>query len=181
MVLEPLLLKRRATSGEASMHPKQTGGPSLKNLRIKIQESNFDVSDELATLRNGQPGVGAVASFVGIVRDLNDDLSVSTMHLEHYPGMTEKAIEAIAHEANERWQLAGVTVIHRVGLLKPLDQIVLVAVASAHRGDAFGACEFIMDYLKTRAPFWKRETTPDGDRWVDARATDDTAAERWQR
>ena len=151
----------------------------MKNLRIKVQESNFDVSDELATLRKDQPGVGAVVSFVGVVRDLNDDLSVSTMHLEHYPGMTERAIESIANEANDRWQLMGVTVIHRVGLLEPLDQIVLVAVASAHRGDAFDACEFIMDYLKTRAPFWKRETTPDGDRWVDARATDDKAAERW--
>ena len=153
----------------------------MNNLRIKVQESNFDVSDELATLRKDQPGVGAVASFVGVVRDLNDDLSVSTMHLEHYPGMTERAIEAIAHEANERWQLAGVTVIHRVGLLKPLDQIVLVAVAERASRRRLRRLRIHHGLPKTRAPFWKRETTPDGDRWVDARATDDTAAERWQR
>ena len=132
----------------------------MDKLKIEVCEADFNVSDELANLREGQPGIGAVASFVGVVRDLNDDRTVSTMHLEHYPGMTEKAIEAIVEEAEQRWQLMGCTVIHRVGALEPLDQIVLVAVASAHRGDAFAACEFIMNYLKTRAPFWKSESIP---------------------
>ena len=124
--------------------------------------------------------IGAVASFLGLVRDLNDGASVSAMTLEHYPGMTEKALEAIVAEAKQRWNIYDALVIHRVGPLKPCDQIVLVAVSSAHRGEAFAACEFIMDYLKTRAPFWKKEDTPDGGRWVDARDSDDSAAARWQ-
>ena len=130
-------------------------------------------------MRAGNPTVGAVASFVGVVRDRNDGDAVATLTLEHYPGMTEKAIEAIVAEARSRWSIIDVTVVHRVGELKPLDQIVLVVVAGAHRGEAFAACEFIMDYLKTRAPFWKKEQTPEGPRWVDARASDDDAAERW--
>ena len=121
-----------------------------------------------------------MATFVGVVRDLNEGAAVSAMHLEHSPGMTEKALEEIVVEARGRWDIYDALVIHRVGPLKPCDQIVLVAVTSAHRGEAFAACEFIMDYLKTRAPFWKRETTPDGARWVDARETDDSAAARWQ-
>ena len=124
--------------------------------------------------------IGAVASFLGLVRDLNDGASVSAMTLEHYPGMTEKALEAIVAEAKQRWNIYDALVIHRVGPLKPCDQIVLVAVSSAHRGEAFAACEFIMDYLKTRAPFWKKEDTPDGGRWVDARDSDDSAAARWR-
>jgi len=120
-----------------------------------------------------------VASFVGLVRDRNDGAAVATMTLEHYPGMTEKAIRAIVDEARGRWQMIDCTVIHRVGELRPTDQIVLVAVASGHRGDAFAACAFIMDYLKTQAPLWKKEATPDGARWVDARASDDAAAARW--
>jgi len=125
------------------------------------------------------PAVGAVASFVGLVRDRNDGAAVATMTLEHYPGMTEKAIAGIVEQAKGRWAIIDCTVIHRVGELQPTDQIVLVAVASAHRGEAFAACEFIMDYLKTQAPFWKKEATPEGARWVDARASDDAAAARW--
>jgi molybdopterin synthase catalytic subunit len=146
---------------------------------VRVQVEDFDVGAEVATLRRANPKVGAVASFVGVVRDLNEGDSVARMTLEHYPGMTEKAIEAIVAEARSRWDLIDVTVIHRVGELKPTDQIVLVVVASAHRGEAFAACEFIMDYLKTRAPFWKKEETPQGGRWVEARAADDEAAERW--
>jgi molybdopterin synthase catalytic subunit len=146
---------------------------------VRVQAEDFDVGAEVAALRRGNPKVGAVASFVGVVRDLNDGDSVARMTLEHYPGMTEKAIEAIVAEARTRWDLIDVTVIHRVGELKPTDQIVLVVVSSGHRGEAFAACEFIMDYLKTRAPFWKKEETPQGGRWVEARAADDEAAERW--
>ena len=149
-------------------------------MAVRVQEADFDLNAELTALRAGDPRIGALASFVGLVRDINDGAGVSEMTLEHYPGMTEKALEAIVAEAESRWNLYGVLVIHRVGPLKPCDQIVLVAVTSAHRGEAFAACEFIMDYLKTRAPFWKRETTPDGARWVDARETDDSAAARWQ-
>ena len=149
-------------------------------MTVRVQEADFDLNAELTALRAGDPRIGALASFVGLVRDINDGAGVSEMTLEHYPGMTEKALEAIVAEAESRWNLYGVLVIHRVGPLKPCDQIVLVAVTSAHRGEAFAACEFIMDYLKTRAPFWKRETTPDGARWVDARETDDSAAARWQ-
>jgi molybdopterin synthase catalytic subunit len=146
---------------------------------VRVQTGDFDVGAEIAALRRGNPKVGAVASFVGVVRDLNDGDSVGRMTLEHYPGMTEKAIEAIIAEARSRWDIIDVVVVHRVGELKPTDQIVLVVVASGHRGAAFAACEFIMDYLKTRAPFWKKEETPQGSRWVEARASDDDAAERW--
>ena len=147
---------------------------------VRIQTGDFDLGAEIAALRANDPRVGAVASFVGLVRDRNDGQGVSEMTLEHYPGMTEKALEAIVAEAKTRWDLIDVLVIHRVGPLQPTDQVVLVAVTSTHRGEAFAACEFVMDYLKTRAPFWKREVTPEGARWVDARESDDSAAARWQ-
>ena len=147
---------------------------------VRVQEYDFDVGAELAALRREQPQIGALASFVGLVREVNEGSGVAEMTLEHYPGMTEKALAAIVSEAGRRWELIDALVIHRVGRLLPSDQIVLVAVASAHRGAAFAACEFIIDCLKTRAPFWKREVTPAGARWVDARAADDEAAERWQ-
>jgi molybdopterin synthase catalytic subunit len=147
---------------------------------VRVQERDFDVGRELEALTRGRVDVGAVASFVGLVRDANDGHAISGMTLEHYPGMTEKALEDICREAHTRWKLIDTLVIHRVGPLKPGDRIVLVGVAGAHRGDAFAACEFIMDYLKTRAPFWKREDTPQGTRWVEARASDDGAAERWK-
>ncbi len=150
-------------------------------MTVRIQEADFDLGSELAALRAGDARVGALASFVGLVRDMNDGSSVSEMTLEHYPGMTEKALEEIVCEAKSRWEIYDSLVIHRVGPLRPCDQIVLVAVTSAHRGEAFAACEFIMDYLKTRAPFWKREATPEGARWVDARDSDDSAATRWQK
>ena len=150
-------------------------------MAVRIQTEDFDAGAEIAAVRAGNPAIGAVASFVGVVRDRNDGDAVATLTLEHYPGMTEKAIEAIVTEARSRWAIFDVTVVHRVGELKPLDQIVLVVVAGGHRGDAFAACEFIMDYLKTRAPFWKKEQTPEGLRWVDARASDDDAAGRWER
>ena len=146
---------------------------------VRVQTEDFDVSHELARLRAGRPGVGAVASFVGTVRDLNEGRGVATMTLEHYPGMTEKSLEAIIGQAKARWDLDDVLVVHRVGELRPLEQIVLVAVTSAHRGEAFAACEFVMDWLKTRAPFWKKERTPEGERWVDARESDDAAAAQW--
>jgi len=149
-------------------------------MTVRVQEADFDLGAELLALRAADARVGALASFLGLVRDLNEGASVSEMTLEHYPGMTEKALEEIVGEARGRWDIYDALVIHRVGPLKPCDQIVLVAVTSAHRGEAFAACEFIMDYLKTRAPFWKREATPDGARWVDARETDDSAAARWQ-
>ena len=149
-------------------------------MTVRVQEADFDVGAELSALRAGDARVGALASFLGLVRDMNDGASVSAMTLEHYPGMTEKALEEIVVEAKGRWDIYNALVIHRVGPLLPCDQIVLVAVTSAHRGEAFAACEFIMDYLKTRAPFWKKEATPDGARWVDARETDDSAAARWQ-
>ena len=149
-------------------------------MTVQIQEQDFDISAETAAMRSGNPKVGAIASFVGVVRDVNDGDSVSTMTLEHYPGMTEKSIAGIIDQARGRWEVLDALVIHRVGTLKPTDQIVLVIVASTHRGDAFAACEFIMDYLKTRAPFWKKEITPQGGRWVDARVTDDAAAKRWK-
>ena len=147
--------------------------------RVSIQTHDFDLSAEVAALRAGDARVGAVCVFVGTVRDRNDGQSVSTMELEHYPGMTEKAIEAMIDAAHQRFDVHGVRVIHRVGVLQPQDQIVLVAVTSAHRGEAFQACEFLMDYLKTQAPFWKKEQTPDGARWVDARVSDDAALARW--
>ena len=148
---------------------------------VRVQTEDFDLSTEVAQLRAADARIGAVAAFVGLVRDINDGASVSEMTLEHYPGMTEKALEAIVAEARGRWDIYDALVIHRVGPLAPCDQIVLVAVTSAHRGESFAACEFIMDYLKTRAPFWKKEATPDGGRWVDARETDDSAALRWQK
>ena len=147
--------------------------------RVSIQTEDFDLAAEVAALRQGDGRVGAVCSFVGTVRDRNDGQSVSTMELEHYPGMTEKSIEAMIVAAHRRFDILGARVIHRVGLLQPLDQIVLVAVSSAHRGESFQACEFLMDYLKTQAPFWKKEVTPEGARWVDARVSDDAALARW--
>lgn len=149
------------------------------NTVIRIQRQDFDVSAELAALRRHSRQIGAIGSFVGIVRDINDGDQVATMELEHYPGMTEKSIAGIVDDARRRWSLFGVTVIHRIGRLEPTEQIVLVAVSAAHRGAAFAACEFIMDYLKTRAPFWKKETTAAGQRWVASRVSDQAAAERW--
>ncbi len=148
-------------------------------MTIRIQTEDFDLTTEIVQLRANQPQVGAVVSFVGTVRDMNEGLSVSEMTLEHYPGMTEKALEDIVQQAHLRWALIDTLVIHRVGPLRAMDQIVLVAVASAHRGEAFAACEFIMDYLKTKAPFWKKESTPQGERWVDARSADDAALAKW--
>ena len=147
---------------------------------VRVQEADFDLGVEIRALRLGNPAIGAVASFIGCVRDMNEGDSVGLMYLEHYPGMTERELEKICAEASGRWDILDTLVIHRVGELKPLDQIVCVVVTSAHRGESFSACEFIMDYLKTRAPFWKRESTPQGERWVDARSKDDAAAERWK-
>jgi molybdopterin synthase catalytic subunit len=147
--------------------------------QVRVQTGDFDVSAELAALRAGDTRIGAVVSFVGTVRDMNDGASVAEMELEHYPGMTEQSIDTIIDQARARWPLFGALVIHRVGPLKPLDQIVLVACSAAHRGEAFAACEFIIDYLKTEAPFWKKEQTPDGARWVDARSSDDQALNKW--
>lgn len=147
--------------------------------RVRIQTGDFDVAAEIAALRRDDPGVGAVCSFIGTVRDRSDGSAVSAMELEHYPGMTEKAIEQMIDEAFARFDLRAARVIHRVGPLQVQDQIVLVVVTSAHRGESFRACEFLMDYLKTQAPFWKKESTPEGERWVDARVTDDAALERW--
>jgi molybdopterin synthase catalytic subunit len=147
--------------------------------RVSIQTEDFDLSAEVARLRAGDTGVGAVAAFVGTVRDVSEGQGVQRMELEHYPGMTEKSIEAMIDEAARRFRIRAARVIHRVGLLMPADQIVMVAATSAHRGDAFQACEFLMDYLKTQAPFWKKEHTPDGARWVDARSSDDAALARW--
>jgi molybdopterin synthase catalytic subunit len=146
---------------------------------VRVQAGDFDLGLEVARLRAGDARVGGVVSFVGTVRDMNDGASVAEMELEHYPGMTERALEDIVAQACARWPLFGALVIHRVGPLKPLDQIVLVAVSAAHRGEAFAACEFIIDYLKTDAPFWKKEQTPEGARWVDARVTDDSAKAKW--
>ena len=147
-------------------------------MSVRVQTEDFDVSQEMLALRQKNPKVGAVASFVGVVRDLNDGDSVSALTLEHYPGMTERSLEEIVSEAKARWNIYDALVIHRVGTLLPLDQIVLVLVTSAHRGESFKACEFLMDYLKTRAPFWKKEQTSSGERWVDARVTDSAAAMR---
>lgn len=147
--------------------------------RVSIQSEDFDLQKEVAALRAGDAGVGAICSFIGTVRDRNDGSTVASMELEHYPGMTEKAIEAMIDEAHRRFDILGARVIHRIGLLQPQDQIMMVAVTSAHRGQSFLACEFLMDYLKTQAPFWKKEQTPEGARWVDARASDDDAIARW--
>jgi molybdopterin synthase catalytic subunit len=148
-------------------------------MTVRVQSEDFDVGRELAGLRRDDPKIGAVVAFVGLVRDVSGGQAVSEMSLEHYPGMTRKALEEIVAEAKGRWDIYRALVIHRVGRLAPTDQIVLVAVASAHRADAFAACEFIMDYLKTRAPFWKKERTAAGARWVDARESDSRAAQRW--
>ncbi len=146
---------------------------------VRVQREDFDAGAEIAKLRANDPRVGAVASFIGVARDTNDGERVAAMTLEHYPGMTERALEDIVAQAKRRWNVIEILVIHRVGELKPLDQIVLVAVTGSHRGDAFAACEFVMDYLKTEAPFWKKESTPSGARWVEARASDDVARDRW--
>lgn len=146
---------------------------------IRVQTEDFDLGAEVNALRAGNAKIGGIVAFVGLVRDINDGAGVSTLTLEHYPSMTQKALASIVEQATARWNVIDATVIHRVGELKPTDQIVLVVVASGHRGDAFQACEFIMDYLKTQAPFWKKESTPQGDRWVDARKSDDAATLRW--
>ncbi len=146
---------------------------------VRVQAQDFDLSAEVAALRANNPAVGAVVTFVGTVRDINDGAQVATMELEHYPGMTERALARIVEQARARWPIQDALVIHRIGPLQPQEQIVLVAVCSAHRGEAFAACEFIIDYLKTDAPFWKKEQTPDGARWVDARVTDDAALDKW--
>jgi molybdopterin synthase catalytic subunit len=151
----------------------------MADARVSIQAGDFNLADEVAALRAGDSRVGAVCSFIGTVRDRNDGASVSAMELEHYPGMTERAIEAMIDEAQRRFDIFAARVVHRVGPLQPRDQIVLVAVTSAHRGESFRACEFLMDYLKTQAPFWKKEETPQGARWVDARVADDAALARW--
>ena len=147
---------------------------------VRVQEADFDTGRELDAMTRGRADVGALATFTGFVRDANDGSDVTAMNLEHYPGMTEKALAEICAQALTRWDLIDTLVIHRVGALKPGDRIVLVGVMSAHRGQAFAACEFIMDYLKTRAPFWKREDTPQGTRWVEARSSDDSAAAKWK-
>jgi molybdopterin synthase catalytic subunit len=154
----------------------------MKNaLRVSIQAEDFNLAEEIAVLRAQDPGVGAVCSFLGTVRDRTAGTpgTISSMELEHYPGMTEKSIEAMIDQAHQRFDIFGARIIHRIGLLQPLDQIVLVAVTSAHRGESFAACEFLMDYLKTQAPFWKKEQTPEGARWVDARVSDDAALAKW--
>ena len=147
---------------------------------VRVQAEDFDAGRELEALMGGRVDVGAVASFIGLVRETNEGHAIRGMTLEHYPGMTERALRTICEEAHARWNLIETLVIHRVGSLSPGDRIVLVGVSSAHRGEAFAACEFIMDYLKTRAPFWKRESTAQGERWVEARASDDAAAQRWK-
>jgi len=149
-------------------------------MTIRVQEADFDPGRELEALTRGRTDVGAVASFIGLVRDANDGSDVASLTLEHYPGMTEKALGEICAQALARWDILETLVIHRIGALVPGDRIVLVGVSSAHRGEAFEACEFIMDYLKTRAPFWKKEATPQGERWVEARESDDAAAQRWK-
>ncbi len=146
---------------------------------IKVQREDFDSQAVVDSLREGRADIGAVVTFVGLVRDTAQSELISAMELEHYPGMTEKALRDIVEQAHQRWQLQGASIIHRVGKLKPAEQIVLVAVASPHRGEAFQACEFMMDFLKTRAPFWKKEYTEQGAHWVDARESDDAALKRW--
>jgi molybdopterin synthase catalytic subunit len=149
-------------------------------MSVRVQQADFDLGAEITAMRRGNPKIGAIAAFIGLVRDVNDGDNVAIMSLEHYPGMTEKALDTIITQAKARWDILDALVVHRVGELRPTDQIVMVAVSSAHRGDAFAACEFIMDYLKTEAPFWKKEQTGQGTRWVEARASDETAAARWK-
>ena len=149
-------------------------------MTVRIQLEDFDTGHEISQLRTARKDIGAVVSFVGQVRDMNVGEQVAELTLEHYPGMTEKVLEKIVEQAKSRWELLDILVIHRIGTLKPLDQIVLVAVSSAHRGEAFRACEFVMDYLKTEAPFWKKEILKSGEsRWVEAKDSDDMARERW--
>jgi len=148
-------------------------------MTVRVQIEDFDVGAEIARLRADDKSVGAIAAFIGTVRDINDNATVSGLTLEHYPGMTEAALEAIVDEAKRRFDIRDALVVHRVRALAPGDQIVLVVVTSAHRGMAFDACAFAMDILKTRAPFWKKERLPDGERWVEARVSDDEAAQRW--
>ena len=155
------------------------GAAARPGPRVSVQSADFDLGAEVAALRAADHGVGAVASFIGTVRDRSDGTGVSAMELEHYPGMTERSIESMTDQALARFDIRAARVVHRIGLLQPGDQIVLVAVTSAHRGQAFQACEFLMDYLKTQAPFWKKESTPEGARWVDARVADDAALARW--
>lgn len=150
-------------------------------MTVRVQTGDFDVGAEIRSMRLARKDIGAVASFIGQVRDLNEGDEVAGMTLEHYPGMTEKALEQIVEQAEQRWNIHDALVIHRIGELKPTDQIVLVAVSSAHREEAFAACQFIMDYLKTEAPFWKKEQTAAGARWVEAKASDDSARERWNK
>lgn len=182
-------LRRETATGQAVIG--QGGGPYKVTttqhptlaltamIDIRVQAEPFDIAAEQEDLWRGRPGVGALVTFVGLMRDMNQGDRVSRMLLEHYPGMTEKALIAIAEEADSRWDLQGIRILHRVGDLRPQDPIVLVAVTSAHRGKAFRACEFLIDYLKTRAPFWKKEFTAKGERWLDSRATDKAAAGRW--
>lgn len=149
-------------------------------MQIRVQREDFDLSTEIAALRAGQRDVGAVVAFVGTVREMNGSGAVSQMELEHYPGMTEAALKAIVLEASQRWSLTGIRVVHRIGILRGCDQIVLTAVAAQHRSEAFAACEFLMDFLKTRAPFWKKETTQHGAQWVEARASDEASLAKWR-
>jgi molybdopterin synthase catalytic subunit len=148
-------------------------------MTVRVQTEDFDTGFEINQLRSARKDVGAVVSFVGQVRDINEGDQVSQLTLEYYPGMTEKSLEAIIKQAKTRWNIMDVLIIHRVGTLQPCDQIVLVAVSGAHRGEAFSACEYVMDYLKTEAPFWKKEATPSGERWVEAKSSDDDAKQRW--
>jgi molybdopterin synthase catalytic subunit len=171
-------VKRRLPTGRR-LTGMRCHNHTMDKQRVAIQSQDFNLADEVAALRMGDRRVGAVCSFIGTVRDRNDGSDVSTLELEHYPGMTEKAIEAMLDEAHRRFDIFASRVVHRIGVLQPLDQIVLVAVSSSHRGESFQACEFIMDYLKTQAPFWKKEQTPQGARWVDARVADDAALQRW--
>ena len=164
---------------DATLDGTLTMSASRGPARVVVQAADIDVAAELAALRGDDAGIGAVVAFVGSVRDRSDGADVASMELEHYPGMTEAAIESMIDEAFHRFEIRAARVIHRVGVLQPADQIVWVAVASAHRGHAFQACEFLMDYLKTQAPFWKKEITPNGSRWVDARVADDAALQRW--
>lgn len=150
-------------------------------MSVRVQTEDFDAGVEISRLRLSRADIGAVAAFIGQVRDLNEGAEVSGMTLEHYPGMTEKALQDIIDQARRRWDIFDALVIHRIGTLKPMDQIVLVVVVGKHRGEAFDACRFIMDYLKTEAPFWKKESTADGERWVEARSSDDQARSRWSK
>lgn len=150
-------------------------------MSVKVQHEDFDAQTVVERLCNGRADIGAVVTFVGRVRDSAQSESISALELEHYPGMTEKALQDIVEQAHQRWQLQGASIIHRVGKLQPAEQIVMVAVASPHRGEAFQACEFMIDFLKTRAPFWKKEYTEQGAHWVDARESDDTALSRWNK